>query len=73
MVAKDSAGKDITAQTDMDGRFSIPVPAGHYDVTGTDASDKAQVTPFLLGYMSPKDIEIPEGGCADLVFSDGPK
>jgi len=73
LTVRDSGGKTQTAQTDEQGRFDIHVAAGQYSVTGADPSDKFQVAPFPLGYMSPAGFDIADGGCADLVFSDGLK
>jgi len=64
-------GRDQTVTTDQTGRFDAHVPAGHYTVIG--ASDKWDVEPYALSYMKPKDFELPDGSCADLVFLAQPK
>ena len=52
--------------TDQHGTFHIHVPAGHYSVE-TKSSDWV-VRPIDVSYQRPEQIEIHNGGCADLAL-----
>jgi hypothetical protein len=71
VVVKNYVGRDQTVTTDDNGRFNLHVPAGHFSVAGE--SDKWDIVPYALSYMKPTDFELPDGGCADLVFLAEPK
>jgi hypothetical protein len=71
LTVKNYVGRDQTVTTDKDGRFDLHVSAGHYSVVG--ASDTWDIVPYALAYMKPTDFELPDGGCADLVFLAEPK
>jgi hypothetical protein len=71
MTIKNYVGRDQTVTTDKDGKFDAHVAAGHYSVLGD--SDKWDIAPYALAYMKPTDFELPDGGCADLVFLAQPK
>ena len=61
------AGKDsYRSMTDKYGSFHIRVPAGRYTVE--TSSSEWEVTPVDISYERPDNVEIEDGGCADLAF-----
>ncbi len=65
VIAKGAKGNFQTV-TDQHGTFHIHVPAGHYSVE-TKSSDWV-VRPIDVSYQRPEQIEIHNGGCADLAL-----
>lgn len=63
VVAK---GKEASYQTSTDsqGSFHLHVPAGHYSVEAK--SPDWAVSPVDISYERPDNVEIHNGGCADL-------
>jgi len=59
-------GNTYAGMTAKDGRFHIHVPAGHYIVEGQ--SSDWRVSGKDISWDRPDDIEIHDGGCADLAL-----
>lgn len=71
LTIQNYVGRPIDVVTDKEGRFNVPVQAGHYSVVGK--SETWDIVPYALSYMKPTDFEIPDGACADLMLMAQPK